>query len=77
MNFENQPTVLPNTKPLVAAVMTIIVFHFAGFFVPVEVLGAYAVVVQYAVAVIGGLLSAYPFRDFAGKPLPKEEPEDV
>ena len=77
MQFENQPTSLPNVKPLVAAIMTILVYHFTGPFLPVEVLGAYAIIVEYAVAVIGGLLAAYPFRDLAGKPLPVEEPKDV
>lgn len=75
MQFENQPTVLPNVKPLVAAIMTLVAYHFAAPMVPAEVLGAWSVVVQYAVAVIGGLLSAYPFRDFAGKPLEEKAPE--
>jgi hypothetical protein len=77
MNFENQPTVLPNVKPLVTAIMVLVTYHFAGPMIPVEVLGAWSVVIQYAVAVVGGLLAAYPFRDFAGKPLTEEKSEDV
>lgn len=76
MNFENQPSSLPNVKPVVAAIMTLVVYHYTGPFIPADVLGAWAVVIEYAISVLGGLLAAYPFRDFAGKPL-QEEDKDV
>ena len=66
MTLENQTSTFPTNKAVVAAVMTILVFHFSSGFIPVEVLGAYAVLVEYAVAVIGGLLAAYSVRDKAG-----------
>lgn len=66
MTLENQTSSIPTNKAVVAAIMTILVFHFSSGFVPVEVLGAYAIIVEYVIAVIGGLLAAYSIRDRAG-----------
>lgn len=72
MTFENQPDALPTNKAVVAALMSVIVFHLSGMYViPPELLGAYTILLQYAFGVLGGLLSAWGLRDRAGVPIPE------
>lgn len=74
MQFENQPDALPTNKAVVAALVAILVFHLSGtYIIPPELLGAYTIVLEYALGVIGGLLSAWGLRDRAGVPIPKTE----
>ena len=74
MTMENQPNSLPTNKAVVASVMTLAVFYLAGaYVVPPEILGAWTVLLEAAIGVIGGLLSAWPLRDRAGVPVQKPE----
>lgn len=74
MTLENQPDNLPTRKALTSAVMAIAIYHLGSTYViPPELLGAYTVILEYAIAVIGGLLLTWPLRDRAGVPIQKPE----
>ena len=66
--YENQPSVAPTNKTLIAAMATILSYHMAQAAIPAEVMGAYAVVIHSVVAALFGTGAAWPFGDRWGNP---------
>ena len=77
MAYENQPDFLPTNKAAIAAVTSIIAYHLVStFLIPIELIGAYTVLIEFGLSVVVGLLAAFPVRDRAGKPILKDDHKD-